>query len=69
MMRHLDREFEGKNIQDITTWEVEKWKLKRKGPSSNGKQGIGLNQTPLFKGGRMGEDQGVSGQEGKVFEI
>ncbi len=30
MMRHLDREFEGENIQDVTIWEVEKWKSKRK---------------------------------------
>lgn len=30
MMRHLDREFEGENIQDVTTWEVEKWKVERK---------------------------------------
>lgn len=29
IMRHLDKEFEGKNIQDITTWHIEKWKAKR----------------------------------------
>jgi len=30
MMRHFDKEFEGKNIQDITLWELEKWKSKRR---------------------------------------
>ncbi len=29
-MRIFDREFEAKNIQDITTWQVEKYKVKRK---------------------------------------
>ena len=29
-MRIFDREFEAKNIQDVTTWQVEKYKLKRK---------------------------------------
>lgn len=28
IMRRLDKEFEGKNIQDITTWQIEKWKSK-----------------------------------------
>jgi integrase len=28
-MRLFDREFEGKNIQDITTWQIEKYKAKR----------------------------------------
>jgi len=30
MMRHLDNEFEEKTIQDITLWDIEKWKAKRK---------------------------------------
>ncbi len=30
MMRAFDREFEGKNIQDITAWQIEKWKSKRR---------------------------------------
>ncbi len=30
VMRMLDSEFKGKHISDITTWEVETWKLKRK---------------------------------------
>jgi hypothetical protein len=30
MMRHLDREFEKKTIQEITMWDIEKWKEKRK---------------------------------------
>jgi len=30
MMRHLDREFEGRSIQEITAWDIEKWKTKRK---------------------------------------
>ncbi len=30
MMRHLDKEFEGKTIQEITSWDIEKWKAKRK---------------------------------------
>jgi integrase len=29
IMRRFDKEFEGKNIQDITTWQIEKWKTKR----------------------------------------
>jgi integrase len=29
-MRIFDREFESKNIQDVTTWQVEKYKVKRK---------------------------------------
>jgi len=29
IMRLFDKEFEGKNIQDITTWQIEKWKSKR----------------------------------------
>src|SRR4030042_2541083 len=29
-MRHLDEEFEEKAIQEITTWDIEKWKAKRK---------------------------------------
>jgi integrase len=29
IMRRFDKEFEGKNIQDITTWQIEKWKAKR----------------------------------------
>lgn len=29
IMRGLDREFEGKNIQDVTSWLIEKWKSKR----------------------------------------
>jgi integrase len=29
-MRHLDEEFEGRAIQEITTWDIEKWKAKRK---------------------------------------
>jgi len=29
IMRGLDKEFEGKNIQDITSWLIEKWKSKR----------------------------------------
>ena len=28
-MRGLDKEFEGKNIQDVTNWLIEKWKSKR----------------------------------------
>jgi integrase len=30
MMGHLDNEFEEKMIQEITLWDVEKWKAKRK---------------------------------------
>jgi integrase len=30
IMRLFDREFEGKNIQDITAWQVEKYKTKRR---------------------------------------
>jgi hypothetical protein len=29
-MRRLDKEFEGKILQEITTWQIEKWKTKRK---------------------------------------
>ena len=29
LMRGIDKEFEGKNIQDITGWLIEKWKSKR----------------------------------------
>jgi integrase len=29
IMRGFDREFEGKNIQDITSWLIEKWKSRR----------------------------------------
>src|SRR5512139_2710601 len=29
IMGKLDKEFEGKNIQDITAWQIEKWKSKR----------------------------------------
>ncbi len=29
-MRIFDKEFEGKNIQDITTWQIEKYKTERK---------------------------------------
>jgi integrase len=29
IMRGLDKEFEGKNIQDVTSWLIEKWKSKR----------------------------------------
>jgi len=29
IMRGLGREFEGKNIQDVTSWLIEKWKSKR----------------------------------------
>ena len=29
-MRHLDKYFEGKHLHEITTWEIEKWKSKRK---------------------------------------
>jgi integrase len=29
-MRRLDREFGGKVFQEITTWQIEKWKAKRK---------------------------------------
>ncbi len=29
ILRQFDKEFEGKNIQDITTWLIEKWKSKR----------------------------------------
>lgn len=29
-MRRLDKEFEGKILQEITTWQIEKWKAKRK---------------------------------------
>ena len=28
--RRLDKEFEGKILQEITTWQIEKWKAKRK---------------------------------------
>jgi integrase len=30
IMRTLDKEFEGKHIQDITSWQIEKWKSKRR---------------------------------------
>jgi integrase len=30
IMRGFDREFEGKNIQDITAWQIEKYKAKRR---------------------------------------
>ena len=30
IMRGFDREFEGKNIQDITSWLIEKWKSRRR---------------------------------------
>jgi len=30
-MRSLEKGFNNKNIHEITTWEIEKWKLKRKG--------------------------------------
>jgi integrase len=30
IMRGLDKEFEGKTIQEITAWQIEKWKSKRK---------------------------------------
>jgi len=30
IMKHFDKEFEGKNIQDITTWQIEKYKAKRR---------------------------------------
>jgi integrase len=29
-LRMFDEEFKGKNIQDITTWQIEKWKTERK---------------------------------------
>lgn len=29
-MRHFDKEFEEKTIQEITLWDIEKWKAKRK---------------------------------------
>jgi len=29
-MRQLEKEFEGKTIREITTWQIEKWKVKRK---------------------------------------
>ena len=29
-MRMFDKEFEGKTIQEITTWQIEKWKTERK---------------------------------------
>lgn len=30
ILRGLDKEFEGKHIQDITSWQIEKWKSKRR---------------------------------------
>jgi integrase len=30
IMRGFDKEFEGKNIQEITSWHIETWKAKRK---------------------------------------
>src|SRR4030042_4475884 len=30
-MRQLEREFEKGTIQEITTWQIEKWKIRRKG--------------------------------------
>jgi len=30
IMRRFDKEFEGKTIQEITAWQIEKWKSKRK---------------------------------------
>ncbi len=30
IIRHFDKEFEGKNIQDITAWQIEKYKTRRK---------------------------------------
>jgi len=30
IMRSLDKHFEGKNLHEITTWDIEKWKVKRK---------------------------------------
>ena len=30
IMRQFDKEFEGKTIQEITTWQIEKWKSGRK---------------------------------------
>ena len=30
MLRHFDEDFKEKNIQDITLWDLEKWKVKRK---------------------------------------
>ncbi len=29
-MKQLEKEFEGKTIQEITTWQIDKWKVKRK---------------------------------------
>jgi site-specific recombinase XerD len=36
VMRDLEREFHGKNIQEITTWEIEKWKMKRRKTCKHG---------------------------------
>jgi len=35
IMRNLEREFEGKNIQTITAWQIEKYKAKKKETSSS----------------------------------
>jgi len=35
IMRHFDKEFQGKTIQEITTWQIEKWKTGRKAEGFN----------------------------------
>ena len=40
-MRRLDKEFEGKILQEITTWQIEKWKAKRKEAIKRPDAGIG----------------------------
>lgn len=56
-MRQLNKEFEKKNLHEITTWQVEKWKAKRKEklkPASVNKE-LGLLKHIFVKGVEWGK--------------
>ena len=70
-MRQLEREFEKGTIQEITTWQIEKWKIRRKGeikPASVNRE-LGLLKSMFSKAIEWGKIKESPAKKVKFLKV